>query len=99
MERHSLKMEPNCLEGLPAGDVDGVRLAQCTNTNCVKKYKAKQERKHPTNDQGQQHLNMVTNHKIESTTYHQDNSDKEYCGYDIGADFHQGDTTIKQQSQ
>ena len=24
-------------------------------------------------------------------TDHQDDSDKEYCGYDVGIDFHQGD--------
>ena len=69
---------------------DGVTLAQCTNTNCVKKYKATQERKKSTHDKGQQHLNMVMDHEMESTTYHKDDSDKEYCSYDIGANFHQG---------
>jgi hypothetical protein len=69
---------------------DEITLAQCTNTSCVKRYKAKQERKQPMYDQGQQHLNMVKNHEVEPTTYQQDDSDKEYCSYDVGADFHQG---------
>jgi hypothetical protein len=29
-------------------------------------------------------------HEVESTTYHQDDPDKEYWSYDVGADFHQG---------
>jgi hypothetical protein len=33
---------------------------------------------------------MVVDHEPESSTYHQDDSDKEYCRYDVGADFHQG---------
>jgi hypothetical protein len=32
---------------------DGVTLAQCPNANCVKKFKAKQERKQSTYNQGQ----------------------------------------------
>jgi hypothetical protein len=69
---------------------DGVTLAQCPIANCVKKFKAKQERKESTYNQGQHYLNIVIDHEPESSTYHQDNSDKEYGGYDIGADFHQG---------
>jgi hypothetical protein len=69
---------------------DGITLAQCTNTSCVKRYKAKQESKQSMYDQGQQHLNMVRDHEVEPTTYQQDDSDKEYCSYYVGADFHQG---------
>ena len=73
---------------------DGVTLAQCTNTNCVKKHKARLERKQPSHDQGQQHLNMISSREIKSTSYLQDDSDKEYCGYHVGTDFHQGDTLV-----
>jgi hypothetical protein len=41
---------------------EGVTLAECTNVNCMKKFKAKQDRKQVVTDnstfQGQQHLNI-----------------------------------------
>jgi hypothetical protein len=68
-----------------------VALDKCTNWNCVKTYKAKQVRKQSTYDQGQQHLNMERTNEVDCNTNQQDDSDKEYCGYDVGADFHKGD--------
>jgi hypothetical protein len=69
---------------------EGATLSQCTNANCLKKYKAKQDRKQSAYDQGRQHLNMVLVDKLDLDTDHQDSSDKEYCEYDVGSDFHQG---------
>jgi hypothetical protein len=66
-------------------------LDKCTNLSCVKRYKAKQVRKQSTYDQGQQHLNMERTNEVNCKTDQQDDSDKTYCGYDVGADFHQGD--------
>jgi hypothetical protein len=34
---------------------------------------------------------MEMTNEVDCKTDHQDNSDKDYCGYDVGADFHQGD--------
>ena len=48
-------------------------------------------RKQLAHDQRQQHLNMEM---IGNTTDHNDDSDKEYCGYDVGTDFHQGNEDL-----
>jgi hypothetical protein len=58
-----LKMDQGCEVKLLVGcGKEGVTLAKCTNVNCIKKFKAKQDRKQPATDnstfQGQHHLNV-----------------------------------------
>jgi hypothetical protein len=83
---------------------EGITLAECTNPSCIKRFKAKQDRKQSSIDnstiQRQQHLNVKA--VIEDSAEHGSNendSDKEYNGYYIGNDFHQQDDKILNSSQ
>jgi hypothetical protein len=67
-------------------------LAECTYDSCVKRYKAKQDRKlgstEKTDVKGQQHLNAELKQNVKNDHIH-DTADEEYCGYDTGNEFHQ----------
>jgi hypothetical protein len=83
---------------------EGITLAECTNPSCIKRFKAKQDRKQSSIDnstiQGQQHLNVKA--VIEDSVEHRSNEndlDKEYNGYYFGNDSHQQDDKILNSSQ
>jgi hypothetical protein len=68
---------------------EGTLLLQCENETCIKKFKAKQARKGKTftkpNENGEQHFNVPSKGIKREEDFILD----EYCGYDIGNEFHQ----------
>jgi hypothetical protein len=75
---------------------EGVTLAECKNESCLKKYKARQERKGMMSESSLEKGQQLFNAKMDMNVF--DNTDyrvkdeiiyDEYCGYDVGNEFHQ----------